>query len=205
MMELDHIAIAGGSLSEATEFVENRLGIQMQAGGEHDVFCTHNTLLGLEDGLYLEAIAINPMAPRPDRPRWFDLDRFAGTPRLTNWICRCDDLDAVLAKMPDGMGTPVALQRGDLKWRMAVPDSGILPFDNCAPALIEWDTPVHPAKRLVPTGIKLTRLVVQHPQVAELAEALSGHVSDDRLVFAVGPAALQADFETPWGKRSISG
>lgn len=204
MITLDHIAIAGGSLSEATEFAEGRLGIKMQPGGKHDVFATHNTLLGLEDGLYLEAISIDPMAPKPNRPRWFDLDRFEGTPRLTNWICRCDDLDETLAKMPQGMGDPVDLQRGDLRWRMAVPQTGVLPFDNCAPALIQWQTEPHPAKRLVPTGLRLTRLVVQHPQAADLADALAGQLSDQRIVFAVGPAGLQADFDSPWGKRSVA-
>ena len=137
-MKFDHIAVAAETLAKATSHAEASLGVALQPGGEHAVFHTHNTLLGLEDGLYLEAIAINPDAPRPERPRWFDLDRFFGPARLTNWICACDDLDATLAALPEGFGEPVALQRGDLRWRMAVPQSGILPFDNCAPALIEW-------------------------------------------------------------------
>ena len=73
MIEFDHIAISGETLAEATEHVEAALGVSLQPGGEHAVFHTHNTLLGLEDGLYLEAIAINPNAPTPDRPaglRW---------------------------------------------------------------------------------------------------------------------------------------
>ena len=57
---------------------------------------THNRLLGLGD-LYLEVIAADPSAPRPAWPRWFDLDRFTGAPRLTNWICACDDLEAAVA------------------------------------------------------------------------------------------------------------
>ena len=203
-MELDHIAIASGTLSEAAAFTEARLGVALQAGGAHDVFFTHNKLLGLEDGLYLEAIAIDPMAPKPERPRWFDLDRFQGSPRLTNWICRCDDLDATLARLPEGMGDPVQLQRGDLRWRMAVPETGILPFDNCAPALIQWQTAPHPAQKLLRSHIRLTRLVVQHPRIQELAEVLSGQISDPRIVFAVGPAGLLADFDTPLGQRSIS-
>ena len=113
-MELDHIAVAGETLAEATAHVEAALGVPMQPGGEHAVFHTHNTLMGLADGLYLEAISVNPAAPVPERPRWFDLDRFAGPARLTNWICRCDDLDATLAALPDGFGAPVELQRGDL-------------------------------------------------------------------------------------------
>ena len=139
-MLLDHLAVSGATLAEATAHVEDALGVRMQPGGEHDVFHTHNTLLGLEDGLYFEAIAVNPAAPDPDRPRWFDLDRFSGPARLTNWICRSDDLTGELAAVPMDLGAPVALQRGDLRWSMAVPASGRLPFDNCAPALIQWQT-----------------------------------------------------------------
>ena len=96
-LELDHIAVAGETLQQATDHVAHSLDVAMQTGGEHAVFHTHNTLSGLGDGLYLEAIAINPDAPDPDRARWFDLDHFSGAARLTNWICRCDDMDALLA------------------------------------------------------------------------------------------------------------
>ncbi|NDV63644.1 VOC family protein, partial [Puniceicoccales bacterium CK1056] len=68
-------AIAGETLAEAQKHVEQNLGVALQPGGTHDVFATHNALLGLEDGLYLEAIATNPDAAQPQRPRWFDLDR----------------------------------------------------------------------------------------------------------------------------------
>ena len=203
-MEFDHIAISAETLTDATAHAEASLGVSLQPGGEHAVFHTHNTLLGLEEGLYLEAIAINPDAPTPDRPRWFDLDRFAGPPRLTNWICRCDDLDATLAALPKGFGTPVALQRGDLRWRMAVPLSGILPFDNCAPALIEWQTDLHPATRLNRSGCRLTRLQITHPEAEALAEILSPHLQDDRIRFVPGDdAGLEARFETPDGLRKL--
>jgi len=42
------------------------LGVPFQPGGRHDVFGTHNALLGLADGLYIEAIAI---AIDPDAPQ----------------------------------------------------------------------------------------------------------------------------------------
>ncbi len=203
-MELDHIAVAGENLAAASAHLEACLGVALQSGGEHDVFHTHNRLLGLEDGLYLEAIAINPDAPVPERPRWFDLDRFSGTPRLTNWICRCTDLDATLAALPDGFGTAVSLQRGDLCWRMAVPASGILPFDNCAPALIEWEGAAHPATRLTPSGCRLTALTVSHPQAAALRELLAAFLTDDRVAFVTAPAGLRARFETPEGERELT-
>lgn len=203
-MELDHIAVAGETRDAATAHVAHSLGVELQPGGEHAVFHTHNTLLGLEDGLYLEAIAINPDAPHPDRPRWFDLDRFAGAPRLTNWICRCDDLDATLAALPDGFGTPVSLQRGDLRWRMAVPASGILPFDNCAPALMQWDGDSHPAARLAPSGCRLRRLTITHPEATALADLLAPFLTDGRIAIETGVAALTTAFDTPSGTRALA-
>ena len=204
MLELDHLAVAGKSLAEATAHCEAALGVPLQPGGEHAVFHTHNRLLGLEEGLYLEAIAINPDAPRPDRPRWFDLDRFEGPARLTNWICRCADLDAALAALPEGFGAPVALQRGDLRWRMAVPASGVLPFDNCAPALIEWEGAAHPAARLEASGARLHRLEVSHPEVKALAAMVAPHLADDRIVFADGSAGLRAEVDVAGQRRVLA-
>ena len=205
MIEFDHIAISGETLEAAKAHVEEALGVALQPGGEHDVFFTHNALLGLEDGLYLEAIAINPEAPQPTRPRWFDLDRFGGPPRLTNWICRTVDLDAVLSTLPATMGMPVDLQRAALRWRMAVPQSGILPFDNCAPALIQWQTSTHPATLLAPSGVRLRRLTVRHPDGDALAALLGDQLVDDRIAVETGPKGMLAEFDTPHGAREITG
>lgn len=202
MLTFDHIAVSGETLEAAKTHVEQALGVTMQPGGEHAVFNTHNHLLGLENGLYLEAIAINPNAPQPERPRWFDLDRFSGGPRLTNWICRTDDLEAALSEIKTDLGRPVDLQRGDLRWRMAVPDSGALPFDNCAPALIEWQTPVHPASKLTQVGVRLDRLTIQHPEADALNEMLAG-LRDERIHFETGPKAMRAEFTTPYGPRVL--
>lgn len=201
---LDHLAVAGETLAAAQAHVEQALGVSLQPGGEHAVFHTHNALLGLDDGLYLEAIAINPDAPQPTRRRWFDLDRFQGPARLTNWICQSDDIEVDLAALPGGMGDPVALQRGDLRWRMAVPQDGRLPFDNCAPALIQWDTALHPARMLAPSGVRLRRLTVQHPEAEAMNAMLSDHFSDDRLRYETGPATLAAEFDTPHGRRTLA-
>jgi hypothetical protein len=204
MITLDHIAVAGETLVAATAHVEAALDATMQRGGEHGVFHTHNMLLGLEDGLYLEAIAINPGAPAPSRARWFDLDRFSGPPRLTNWICRCDDLEATLAALPEGFGDPVDLHRGDLRWRMAVPHSGVLPFDNCAPALIQWMDGAHPAPRLTQTGCTLDGLEIRHPQADALAGLLAPLLDDARVVFTTGAARLVARIATPHGPAVLS-
>ncbi len=200
-MELDHFAIAANTLAEATAHVEEALGVPMQPGGEHAVFGTHNRLLGLADGLYLEAIAIDPEATPQRQPRWFDLDRFEGAARISNWICRSSDLDGTLAALPMDAGAPVSLTRGDLSWQMAVPKSGILPYHNIFPALIQWQGP-HPAPRLTQQGCSLRRLVVSHPEAQALAELLP--LDDARVVFEPGPAALRAEIDTPHGLRHLS-
>lgn len=203
-MELDHLAVAGLTLAEAATQVETALGVMLQQGGEHDIFHTHNKLLGLDDGLYLEAISVNAAAPVPERPRWFDLDNFSGPPRLTNWICRCDDLDATLADLPETFGAPVSLQRGDLRWRMAVPALGRLPFDNCAPALIEWQGDMHPAMMLETSQCALIDLQVSHPEVNALRDLLAPFLTDTRVGFVTGPRALRARFTTPSGERMLT-
>ncbi|MCZ4351079.1 VOC family protein [Roseovarius aestuarii] len=203
MLTLDHLAVAAATLSEGRRAVEDALGVRLQTGGQHAHFGTHNLLLGLEDGLYLEVIAIDPRAVPPQYPRWFNLDRFDGAPRLGNWICRTDDLPAAQAALP-GLGQTVSLERGDLKWRMAVPDDGLLPFDNCHPAVMQWDSALHPAGVLNATGVSLRHLVVTHPEAAELQARLSEHLNDPRILFEPGTAGLRAEFDTPNGRRLLS-
>lgn len=201
-MQLDHLAVAARTLGEGRAWVEAVLGVSLQHGGRHAHFATHNLLLGLEDGLYLEVIAVDPDAPRPGHARWFDLDRFEGAPCLKAWICRVGDLEATVGRLPEA-GQQVALARGDLRWRMAVPDNGILPFDNVFPALIQWEGVAHPAGRLAPSGCRLRRLVVQHPGVQALRARLADRLDDARIEYRTGPAGLRAEFDTPDGLRVL--
>ena len=202
MLELDHLAIAANSLAEGREAVETALGVTLQPGGQHAHFATHNLLLGLEDGFYLEVIAADPSVPSPPYARWFDLDRFSGAPRLSNWICRSDDLNVTLENLPQA-GQPVALSRGSLKWQMAVPKDGILPFDNHFPALMQWQCRDHPAEMLRPSGCRLLMLTVSHPEAERLATTLVPYLNDARLRFEAGPQGLSAEIETPAGARIL--
>lgn len=201
-LTFDHIAVAAQTLAEGVAVVEQALGVALAGGGAHPHMATHNRLLGLGD-LYLEVIAIDPAAARPAWPRWFDLDQFAGPPSLTNWVARCDDLAAEVARSPAGVGVPVALRRGDYAWEMAVPADGKLPFDGGFPALIQWHGSLHPAMALPDMGVRLHRLEIAHPQATELRVAL-GDLSDPRVVITDGAFAMQANFDTPHGRRSLS-
>ena len=202
-MRLDHLAVSAMSLEDGVAHVEAALGVALAPGGQHPHMATHNRLLGLGD-IYLEVIAADPSAPAPAWPRWFDLDRFTGAPRLTNWIAACDELEAEVARGPDGVGVPVALARGDLRWKMAVPATGRLPFDDAFPALIHWEGAVHPVQRLPDAGVRLIRLEITHPDAAALRKALAGRLDDARVVIVPGAEkAMQASFATPGGTRLL--
>ena len=175
------------------------LGQPPGPGGRHAAMGTHNRLIGLADGTYLEAIAIDPGAPDPSRPRWFDLDRFAGEPRLTNWIVRVDDLDAAVAAFPEA-GRVMELARGDLRWRMAVPDDGRLPYGGAFPALIEWRTD---PPSLAPTDLALTRLTLQHPDAGPLRATIARLIEEPRIEVVSGTLRLTAEFETDDGPRTL--
>ncbi len=202
MLRLDHLAVVATRLEDGVAMIERLFGVPMAGGGKHPLMGTHNRLLGLGD-LYLEVIAIDPDAPSPNRPRWFAMDRFTGPPRLANWVARTDDLAAELALGPAGIGTPLALHRGDYRWKMAVPDDGQLPFDGTFPALIEWQGTAHPARVLPDAGLRLTALSITHPQATALRAALAHRLPDIRVTVAEGPVAITATIDTPTGPRLL--
>lgn len=198
MLILDHLAIACTDLGQGVRWLEERLGVPMQAGGSHPRYGTHNALLGLDEGLYLEVIAIDPVAVPEAGHSWFGLDDFTGPPRLANWICRTDDLAAAVAKAPPKAGKPRALTRSDLQWQITVPDDGSLPFQGAFPTLIAWAAgTLHPADRLPRSGCRLIGLEVSHPDADTLARMMD--LSDPRVALKCGPFALSAKFETPAG------
>ena len=203
-MQLDHLAVVCDDLDVGTAAVEAALGVTLEPGGEHALFGTHNRLLSLGPGLYLEVISPNPAAPTPGRARWFDLDLAPSTPRLGNWIARVPDIMQAVAAAPDGVGDILSLVRAALQWRLSVPRDGSLPMQAGYPTLIQWDTDDHPAQKLPDRDIRLKTLCVAHPQAAWLTEHLAGAFDDARIEFvAAATPALSAVFETPNGLRTI--
>ena len=200
MIAFDHIAVVAATLEAGADHVRRGLRVEVGPGGTHALMGTHNRLCGLGDDQYLEVIAIDPDVAGPGRPRWFDLDRREGPPRIGNWIARTADLDTLVARYPQA-GRPVSFKRGNLRWRMALPDDGILPFDGCFPALIEWQSapPSFPE-----TGMRLASLILHHPEAPRLADVLSGLIDDPRIRIETGPAALEAEIVTPGGMRRLA-
>lgn len=194
-MRLDHLAIAAQTLGEGVAWAEDRLGVTFGAGGKHARYGTHNRLLGLTDGLYLEVIAVDPDATS-DGPRWFGLDNFSGAPRLANWICEPADFEAMLRH---GMRA-VAMQRGDLAWDMGVPVNGHLPLGGGFPTVLRWHTDTPPSMCLPPSGCALKMMTILHPKAHEIEMELHEHLRDSRIRFEVNAEiSLTAEIETPRG------
>lgn len=156
---LDHLVIAARTLAEGQAWLEGRLGVPLQPGGEHQAFGTHNLLLSLGPSAYLEVIAVNPAAPAPSRPRWFALDtpfmqeRLTHGPQLIHWVAQVDT-------PPQGA---MELSRGDNRWALTVPEDGSLPLGGVAPSLICWHTPPPPT-RLPDADIRLDTLQLGTPE-----------------------------------------
>ncbi len=203
--EIDHLVVTAQTLEEGVAQIEARLGVTMAPVGAHPLMSTHNRLLLIGPGLYLEVIAVDPAAAPPDHARWFGLDSFAGPPRLSHWVARGTDLDGALARAPAGAGRAMAVSRGALSWRMSVPEDGRLPYEGLFPGLIEWDGAAHPADTLPDAGCRLEMLELVHPRVGELRGVLDPIVTDARVVVREGPAAqLRAHLETPLGPRVLA-
>lgn len=182
MADIDHLVVAARDLESGARWLEQRLGVPLVAGGAHVLMGTHNRLLRLAGGtrLYLELIAIDPAAAPPPRPRWFGLDdpvlqaRLAERPRLIHWVARSDDL---IHEATPAHGEILAMQRGDFRWRIAVPTDGSLPAGGRAPTLIQWDVPCHPAERLPDSGCTLLEFDTARP--AALLQTPRGRVRLD--------------------------
>ena len=207
--DLDHLVVTTPVLAVGVAWAESILGVTLQTGSEHQRMATHNALIRLGDSTYLEVIAPNPEAMRPDRPRWFELDRMKpdDLPRLATWVVRTADVKRTAAKCNAGFGQIEPMSRGSLNWLIAIPPEGALIAAGVIPMLIEWSAESHPAPRLEDKGCALKRLDLFHPETAEVVDTLEclGLRGDDRIrpMPTKERPYLVAVIDTPRGPRSI--
>jgi len=211
--EIDHLTITAPTLAAGAAYIERALGVPLQAGGEHPRMGTHNLLLKLGDALFLEVIAVNPAAARPPRPRWFALDELGvdAPPRLAHWVARPvvpgDSIRSAPADCLEIAGPIETMTRGDLQWLITIPSGGGLPMGGAVPALIEWQTPGHPAAGLHDKGCTLRGFeihTVESRRVGALLDSLALGAAVTLVPLAAGEATrLIAHVDTPAGLRSI--
>jgi hypothetical protein len=171
---IDHITITAPSLAVGVEYVRQALGVVPQAGGEHPRMGSHNCLLKLGDTVFLEVISINPDAPPPSRPRWFELDQpdLNRYPRLAMWVARTNDIQAAVKASPVFPGDVEPMTRRQLEWLITIPKDGSLPLQGVAPTLIQWHTETHPSCTLQDLGCSLVRLEGFHAEAEKVNSML---------------------------------
>jgi len=207
---MDHMTIIAPSLELGVEYVRQTLGVSPQFGGEHPRMGTHNCLLKLGEKFYLEVISINPNAPQPNRPRWFQLDEPDSSQPicLATWIARTNDIYAASTASPIPLGEVEPMSRGQMNWLITLPADGRLPLHGIAPALIQWSTRIQPAATLQESGCRLVRLEGFHPEAETVISVLEsiGFEGDFRIsALPLGQKPyLIAHIQTPAGLRQLS-
>jgi TusA-related sulfurtransferase len=210
MLSLDHLVVAALTLEAGVDHVFRSLGVAIPPGGAHPLMGTHNHLMQLGEGVFLEVIAPDP-ARQPQRARWYALDdevmqaKLRVSPRLISWVVRTDDLAASLRAAPAVAGEAVRATRDSLSWLIAVAPDGAMPFDGAFPTLIEWPRGDLPSARMADLGCRLRLLEVAHPDAPAIADALGRMFADDRVKLTAGPEArLVATIATPRGVRRLA-
>ena len=206
MLRFDHVVIASRTLDEGVEWVERRLGVELGAGGRHEAMGTHNRLLSVGPGRFVEVIAIDPAAATPLQPRWFELDapamkaRLDKGPALIHWVARSDDIEAAVDAVGGARPEILALSRGAFRWKIGVPADGSLAQQGVMPTLIQWFSQ-HPADLLPDAGCRLESLVLHHPDAPAMLHRLryAGLSADDPVQPGTHGIGLEVRIRAPKG------
>ena len=213
MIELDHLVVAARTLEEGAGWVRRSLAVELQPGGQHLGFGTHNALLRLGD-VYLEVLAPDPGQPSPPQGRLFGLDEATTRallergPRLIHWVVRTRNLAATVEELAAASGVGAAaigastpMQRGALRWMLAIPADRSRPPGGL-PSVIDWCGAPHPCSRLPERGARLARLAVTAP--AATVAALAPLLRDPRIVLTAGDASrFEAELTSPSATATI--
>lgn len=211
MLALDHLTVIAPTLAEGAAHVRACLDLDVPFGQRHLYMGTHNHLLQLGDGVYLEIVARDPDGRDPGRPRWFGLDDErrvrrdwdAGC-RLRGWVARTDDIDAVLKGREAVFGRKVGLPMDEPAFDFAIPDDGSLPLDGAAPSLIDRRGKTRSMASIADLGARLHGFSLAHPDPRTIGTLLK-ELGVDRppLVSPGSELRYRAEIETAGGVRVL--
>ncbi len=163
--------------------------------------------------------------------------QLAAGPRLITWAIRCESLATACARVPD-LGEIISMSRSgerraapssslapagggqeategepkfEFRWKIAVPETGALPWGGVLPAAIQWlpagddDGPArHPCDVLEDSSCELVRLQLSHPAAVLGSSGILGMFRALKIVGPVdlvpGPKMLAATIRTPRGE-----
>lgn len=210
-IELDHIVIAATRLGEGIDYAEGLFGVRVPLGGKHPIMNTHNAVMQLGHGCYLEIIAADPEAGAAERPRWFALDDLqmrqrldADGPFLINWVARTTDIATTAQRSRVDIGKVETMSRGALRWQIGIRPDGSMRWGGLFPTVIEWPPGPHPLERMADLGVRLESLTLRSGSPGNLAGDLAS-IGADKLVeirpTKRGHQPMEAVLVTPKGAR----
>jgi hypothetical protein len=206
-VSVDHIVYAVPDLGAGTARIKDLLGVEPVYGGKHTGRGSHNALLSLGGGCYLEIIAPDPDQPDPPLPRAFGLDTLTDS-RLVTWAVQVRDIERSYEAARDAgydPGAIVAMSRalpggGELRWRATIQLE--LPGDGIVPFLIQWDSAAH-SSDTAPGGAGLIDLALEHPRPANVQPLLDALGISIEVAESARPALI-ATIEGPAGTVVLS-
>jgi hypothetical protein len=206
--ELDHLIYAVPDLEAATRELGEALGVRPALGGAHAGRGSHNALLALGEGRYLEVIASDPGQPEPPRPRPFGLDEITA-PRLATWAVRATAIEEAAAEAAAMGCDPGAVEVGGrdlpgggrLSWRRtAGGDAG--EHSGVAPFFIEWGQDARHPSLDAPAGCRLVAMRGEHPRPEEVERCLDALQAELALAYGEEPCLI-ATIEGPAGRLDL--
>lgn len=207
-LELDHLIVTGPDLADLVRHVEALVGVRAVPGGRHAGQGTHNALVGLGAGRYLELLAPDPEQEGGD---FLASIAYLDAPALHTWCARAGDADAVAAALAAaGCATrrlPMSRQRPDgvtLRWELVFAEGH--PYGGLLPFFIDWQGSPHPSATL-PGGPTCDGLRLAHPDadgLRRLLDAVGALPADVRVEHGDAPR-LAATWRGPTGVRTSQG
>jgi hypothetical protein len=163
---MDHLVFGVPDLARGIERVELATGVRARFGGQHPGRGTHNALLSLGAGRYLEIIALDPEQAEAPGLLYPELKSLP-EPRCIAWAVAVESVADVAERLRAANIEPVGPLEGSrvqadgrlLAWktlRLIGPTVEGLPF------FIEWQKGTPHPSRTSPSGCRLTSFEIEH-------------------------------------------
>ena len=170
MHKLDHIVLGCNTLQEGTDYVEKKLGLTLSEIGYHLHMGTHNRVIKISENIYLEVIAIDPKANKPQHFRWFNLDnekqqaRLKKSPQIIGYVIENQNPDMLKFYNPF-----FEASRGNYCWEFAMPKSDDTLINDeliesgLVPSLIKWKSK-KPVYKMLNNHFELEKIKIELTQ-----------------------------------------
>ena len=200
--KIDHLVYCVPDLQKGMDEIEKQFGVAPVYGGQHLTQGTHNALLNLGEGSYLELLAIDPKNDSISDPRWMGIDLMKKS-KMTRWAIKSVDFEqeiSILKKANFELGKALTGSRKTststlLNWQMSLPlpspEVEILPF------ILDWKDSIHPTENLNPK-CRLLEIRATHPN-PELIQKTLVSLEAEIKIERSNSISLVAKIKTPNG------